>query len=86
MSQETTQDLTQSQVGVEDDTECIATLEYQGKDALHSERLGKYSFTFMLFHSLIRSQRFPFILEKKSELAENPIFNRQHTEGLSKTM
>jgi hypothetical protein len=48
MSQETTQDLTQAQAEVEDDlqehpedgTECIATLEYQGKDAVDGERLG----------------------------------------------
>ena len=51
MSQETTQDLTQSRAGVEDDTECIATLEYQGKDAVDGERLGKYNFALCSFIS-----------------------------------
>ena len=60
MSQETTQDLTQPQVVIgvdlqgppEDDTECIAILEYEGKDADDRERLGGYNFDFFLFFSL----------------------------------
>jgi hypothetical protein len=94
MSQETTQDLTQSQFEVQndlqedpgDDVECIATLSFE--DIVGGENQGQYNhmsrysshFLILCIQSLLS---FP---ESKSMWAESSIMEYQHPKRLSSTL